>query len=145
MQKINIDRHATAQINMLANKLMLKSSLAYSQKFGIGITEWRVISVLSSVEQGSIQSISDTLGIDKAAISRCIKKLETKHYIAVNDHPQDRRSYLIHLTEAGQQLYDMVSDYAIAREKKLLSVLSAEEQDQLLKLLKMLRQSLEQM
>ena len=145
MQKINIDRHATAQINMLANKLMLKSSTAYTQKFGIGMTEWRIISVLSSASDCSVQKISDILGLDKAAVSRTVKKLEEKKYIEVKGHSDDKRTYDINLTELGQELYEVAKDFAIEREKQLLEEFEEAEKDQLFILLKKLRNKVDQM
>lgn len=145
MQKINIDRHATAQINMLANKLMLKSSTAYTQNFGIGMMEWRVISVLSNNANSSLQLVSDILGLDKAAVSRTVKKLEEKKYISVEGDENDKRVYVINLTELGQQLYEVAADFAIAREQLLLQELDEEEKDQLFHLLKKLRNTVDQM
>ena len=145
MQKINIDRHATAQINMLANKLMLKSSAAYTQNFGIGMMEWRVISVLSSSPNSSLQSISDILGLDKAAVSRTVKKLEEKKYISIDGDETDKRVYVINLTPKGEQLYEVAADFAIEREKLLLENLSDDEKDQLFNILKILRNKVNEM
>lgn len=145
MQKINIDRHATAQINMLANKLMLKSSTAYTQNFGIGMMEWRVISVLSSSVNSSLQSISDILGLDKAAVSRTVKKLEEKKFISVDGDENDKRVYVINLTKTGEQLYEIAADFAIVREKLLLEGLNEAEKDQLFNILKKLRNTVELM
>jgi len=36
-KKLKLEQHAIAQINMLANRLMQRSSIAYAKKFGIGI------------------------------------------------------------------------------------------------------------
>lgn len=145
MQKINIDRHATAQINMLANKLMLKSSAAYTQNFGIGMMEWRVISVLASNPNSSLQVVSDILGLDKAAVSRTVKKLEEKQYITIGGDTADKRVYVINLTETGLQLYEVAADFAIAREQLLLEELDETEKDQLFHLLKKLRNKVDQM
>lgn len=145
MQKINIDRHATAQINMLANKLMLKSSAAYMQNFGIGMMEWRVISVLSSSQNSSLQSVSDILGLDKAAVSRTVKKLEEKKYISIGGDNTDKRVYVINLTESGQELYEVAADFAIDREKQLLENLTDDEKDQLFRILKTLRAKVDEM
>jgi DNA-binding MarR family transcriptional regulator len=145
MQKINIDRHATAQINMLANKLMLKSSAAYTQNFGIGMMEWRVISVLASNPNSSLQVVSDILGLDKAAVSRTVKKLEEKQYITIGGDTADKRVYVINLTETGLQLYEVAADFAIAREQLLIEELDETEKDQLFHLLKKLRNKVDQM
>lgn len=139
MNKINIDRHATAHINMLANKLMLKSSLAYTQKFGIGMMEWRVISVLSDHPASSVQTLSDILGLDKAAVSRTIKKLQEKEYVLVEGHPEDKRIYVINLTESGHSLYEAASEFAIEREQLLLSDLDDDQKNSLFEILKILR------
>lgn len=145
MKKIDIDRHATAQINMLANKLMLKSSHAYTQKFGIGMMEWRVISVLFSNLNSSVQSISDILGLDKAAISRTIKKLQEKEYITVISNSEDKRQYIIDLTNSGRSLYGVASDFAKERERELLSDLDESQKNELFNLLKILRHKVDEM
>ena len=145
MQKINIDRHATAQINMLANKLMMKSSSAYTQNFGIGMMEWRVIAVLSNNPNSSLQVVSDILGLDKAAISRTIKKLEEKKYISIDGDETDKRVYVINLTNSGKELYEVAADFAIEREKQRLENLNEEEKDQLFKLLRILRNKVDTM
>lgn len=145
MLKINIDRHATAQINMLANKLMLKSSVAYTKKFGIGMMEWRVISVLFSNPNSSVQNISDILGLDKAAVSRTIKKLNEKKYLEISGDSDDKRIYVINLTEFGQEIYEVASDFSIEREKQLLETLDDTEKDQLFNILKKLRNNVDQM
>ncbi|MCJ8161262.1 MarR family winged helix-turn-helix transcriptional regulator [Acinetobacter zhairhuonensis] len=145
MQKIIIDRHATAQINMLANKLMLKSSTAYTQNFGIGMMEWRVIAVLSGNPNSSLQIVSDLLGLDKAAVSRTVKKLEEKKYISVDGDNTDKRAYVLNLTESGKQLYEVAADFAIAREQLLLEELDEAEKNQLFHLLKKLRNKVDQM
>lgn len=145
MQKINIERHATAQINMLANKLMMKSSSAYTQNFGIGMMEWRVIAVLSNNPNSSLQVVSDILGLDKAAISRTIKKLEEKKYISIDGDETDKRVYVINLTNSGKELYEVAADFAIEREKQLLENLNEEEKDQLFKLLRILRNKVDTM
>lgn len=47
-------------------------------------------------------TLSKHSGMKKESISRCLKHLFEKEYIKKDKHPQDDRSYILSLTEAGE-------------------------------------------
>lgn len=47
-------------------------------------------------------ALSRSSGMKKESVSRCLKSLFEKGYIAKEKHPRDERSYTLHLTEIGQ-------------------------------------------
>lgn len=58
----------------------------------------------------SQEELTNLLVIDRAAISRAIKKLVDKGYIERIVNPQDKRAFMIFLTESGRQLDQRISE-----------------------------------
>lgn len=135
-KKLKLEQHAIAQINMLANRLMQRSSLAYTKKFGIGIIEWRVVATLYDHHNFSAQQLTDILGVDKALISRTIKKLDIKGYILVTPDLYDKRILRLNLSEKGEKLYGIASEFSYHRENLLLEELCEKDVEKLFELLK---------
>ncbi len=128
-------RTISALIHIIAIKLSAGSSRVYRTHFKLGTTEWRIMALLFIQPGISPQTISDTIGFDKAAISRSIKILQ-KRKIAVAE-PDARRSRFLRvtLTEHGRQLHDRIVRVALEREQRFVSCLSKDEADVMLGLL----------
>ena len=145
MKKVKIERYAIGQINMLANRLATKSSDAYQKNFGIGIMEWRVLAILATYNNNSVQSIADIIGLDKGAVSRALKKLVDKKYVTIQEDEFNKRAYIINITREGRSLHDQVYDFSMQREEKLLSGLDEREKDELFKYLKYLKEIIDEL
>ncbi|MBS5164901.1 MAG: MarR family transcriptional regulator [Butyricicoccus pullicaecorum] len=48
-------------------------------------------------------ALSRQSGMKKEAVSRCLKKLFEKGYIQKEKHPTDERSYMLSITQSGQE------------------------------------------
>ncbi len=53
-------------------------------------------------ENSTPLTLSKNSGMKKESISRCLKHLFEKEFIKKEKHPQDDRSYILSLTDAGQ-------------------------------------------
>ena len=140
-EPLDLDGFAPFFIGAISNKWTTLSSRLYLQRFGIGMTEWRVLGSLGARGgngRASAIEIVTLLGIDAAAISRAMGKLEhLGHVVAVpGTFPGRTRPYA--MTPKGAALFDRVRDMALQREKVLLQDLSPSEQDLLLAMLKKL-------
>jgi DNA-binding MarR family transcriptional regulator len=82
--------------------------------------------------------------MDKASVSRCFKQMSTKKLITLELEPSDGRIRLARLTVHGRDIHDQILGIALAREKELLAVLSASEQETLIDLLKRMHENLPQ-
>ncbi|NUG02798.1 MarR family winged helix-turn-helix transcriptional regulator, partial [Acinetobacter oleivorans] len=113
VRKLDIDRYAIGQINMLANRLITNFSEAYQIRFGVGIMEWRVIAILYDHPNSSLQYISDIVGLDKAAVSRSLKKLSEKKIVLIKEDKLDKRAYKLKLSKKGEILYTEISEFSL--------------------------------
>jgi DNA-binding MarR family transcriptional regulator len=86
--------------------------------------------------------VSQVIGMDKGAVSRCFKTMHLKGLIALRLQMADARMRIAVLTAKGRALHDQIRGVALERERALLSVLSRADRDRLIHLLKRLRESL---
>jgi DNA-binding MarR family transcriptional regulator len=134
---LDLDNYVPTYLTQCTNKWASSSSRIYLAKFGIGINEWRTMTLLA-IEPGIAASrMSAIMGLDKALISRTLGVLEEQGF-ATRGVPLGRGRREVFLTPAGQRLHDKVLKLALKREEELLDGFSRSEIDILLGLLRRL-------
>ncbi len=78
------------------------------------------------------------LHIDKGTVARALKKLEDKKFICRKVNPQNRRSYLLFLTEKGRQIVPKIHDIDKKWEDYVCSNFPDDECDRLFNILQTL-------
>lgn len=132
----DIDNYVPAIITWLYNKVASRSSSIYLERFGVGLTEWRIIAYLGLFDGGTNAQICDYVGINKAAVSRAVSRLKVKGIASVT--PINRRDLKIELTEEGRELGEKILSVALEIEDKLLAGIEVEEKQKLLAILRKL-------
>lgn len=80
-----------------------RTLLSQRQLQTLTTSELELLARLYLEPQGSTPlGLSRSSGMKKEAVSRCLKHLFEKGLIAKSRHPQDERSYILTLTDAGQ-------------------------------------------
>ncbi|BAK66522.1 conserved hypothetical protein [Sphingobium sp. SYK-6] len=121
----------------LANGMTRGASKTYLKLFGVGIMEWRILSILA-IEGGIMASyICEALDLDKASASRSIKTLQARDLIYIDEKPLQRARKL-YLTEQGRILHDQILKIALERTRLLTQGISTDEEAFLLALLRRL-------
>src|SRR5215468_3443477 len=139
---LDLDRYVPAFVTFIANKLSNSATVFYQRHFGVNVTEWRIMSQLA-IEPGIPASrICHVIGFDKAPVSRTLASLEKRGLVAIRSDPNDGRTHSISLTAKGRATHDKVIVAAFARERRLLSCLSRDEQEVLIDLLRRLHENL---
>jgi DNA-binding MarR family transcriptional regulator len=133
---LNLHSYVTYFFTVVANKLSSGASRLYLKRFGIGIIEWRVMAMLAIEPKIAPARICQIIGLDKAAVSREMYKLEEKGYLKIKDDPTHLRRKALELTPKGYEVHDEVIQLALERERRLLSDLSASEVATLVDLLR---------
>ncbi|MHA4915589.1 MarR family winged helix-turn-helix transcriptional regulator, partial [Enterococcus faecium] len=70
-------------------------------------------------------------GLPKNTLSRAIQKLLQRRLLRRAADQADLRSYVLHLTPAGRQIFDETMPLMVEQQKTMLSCLSEDEQRQL--------------
>lgn len=88
------------------------------------------------------QDLADAIGIDKAAVTRALVRLEETGYITRKTDPNDGRAMRIYLTEKGRNLRPQLEDAAVSCIASMTEVLDDSEQKELRRLLAKMAQSI---
>lgn len=112
---------------LAANRYTRSLSRIYQKRFGIGAMDWRMLSTLTRAPDSSVSQAAADIGIDKAAVSRSLSRLEEKGLVCARTPGPDGRRRLFRLTEAGSALHDEILADALALQKKVLDGFSAED------------------
>ncbi|MDT8333203.1 MarR family transcriptional regulator [Roseomonas gilardii] len=135
---LDLENYLPFFITGLSNSLAAGASRTYREHFGIGVAEWRLMTMLAQGEGLTLQTVADATGVDKSAISRAENILFKAGYTRSEPDETDPRRKLIWLTPAGRELHDRVLKVALAREALLMKGVNAEERRVLLNLLRRL-------
>ena len=105
------------------------------EPFGLTPRAWGVLSTL--MESGPLTQIdlATTLSIDRTAMVYLLDELEGRGLVERVRNPDDRRSFLIHLTDTGRQTQKKAARELAGQTEKLLEPLDAAERRQLVDLL----------
>ncbi len=141
-KRLNLGRYTPALFTWIANKLSSGASSNYLKLFGVGIETWRCLVLLAIESPISAQKICRVIGMDKASVSRCFKRMQNQGIISVTADEVDGRAKLAHLTSKGRRLHDDIIGLALERERAFLAVLLPEEREVLIGLLNRLHDNL---
>jgi DNA-binding MarR family transcriptional regulator len=139
---IDLDRYVPAYFVWIANKLTHGASQNYLNLFGVGAEVWRCMVLLAIHDTVSAQQVCQIIGMDKASVSRCFKQMAAKKLIALELDSADGRLRMASLTLHGRDIHDQILGIALARERALLEVLSGDDRETLIRLLKRLHENL---
>jgi DNA-binding MarR family transcriptional regulator len=105
------------------------------EPLGLSPRGWGVLSTL--VESGPLTQIelATTMAIDRTAMVYLIDELEDRHLVRRVRNPEDRRAFLINLTEQGRATQRKAAAALAGATKTLLAPLKETEQGQLVALL----------
>ncbi|NZA25370.1 MarR family transcriptional regulator [Luteimonas sp. SJ-92] len=138
---LELERFLPYRLSVLSNHVSQTIANAYAERFGIGITEWRVIAVLGRYPELSANGVAERTAMDKVAVSRAVARLLRRGLIEREMHGKDRRRSVLQLSQAGHALYDQVVPLALGYERELLARLDADERVMLDRLLTKLDQA----
>jgi DNA-binding MarR family transcriptional regulator len=133
--ELRLERFLPYRLSVLSNRVSQDIAGLYSERFGLSITEWRVMAVLGGGSKLSANEVSVRTAMDKVAVSRAVSRLLEKNYLLRQLHGQDRRRSELKLSAKGRAVFDQIVPLALALEHRILASLAPSEQSQLLAIL----------
>lgn len=99
----------------------------YSERFGIGIPEWRVLATIGEFRSLTAKAIGLHAHMSKVKVSRAAAVLEGRELIRRLPNEDDRREAFLVLTRQGEAVYDDIAPLALDYVSRLTASLSAKE------------------
>ncbi|TWI03031.1 DNA-binding MarR family transcriptional regulator [Luteimonas cucumeris] len=123
------------RLSVLSNRVSGMIARIYTERFALGVTEWRVMAVLGRYPDLSANEVAQRTAMDKVAVSRAVARLIEAGRLQRDTHDDDRRRSVLRLSESGYRIYDEVAPLALEFERRLLGDLSEAERKLLFRLI----------
>lgn len=130
-----LERFLPYRLSVLSNRVSHAISSIYADRFGLSVTEWRVMAVLGRFPGLSANEVAERTAMDKVAVSRAVARLIAAGRLDRRIHGDDRRRSVLTLSEHGYRIYDAVAPTALAFEARLLEGLDQNDRALLYRLL----------
>ncbi|HEY4559686.1 MAG TPA: MarR family winged helix-turn-helix transcriptional regulator [Lysobacter sp.] len=132
---LDLEHFLPYRLSVLSNRVSGAIARVYSERFGLGVTEWRVMAVVGRYPGLSAGEVAQRTAMDKVAVSRAVAGLVEADRIERETHGDDRRRSVLRLSATGRAVYDEIAPLALAFEQRLLDGMPADERDALFRLL----------
>jgi DNA-binding MarR family transcriptional regulator len=110
----------SVRVVRLSDLLMRIGKITFEGRFGIKLTELRILIILGAFQSISVNEISRRTHIDKAWISRSLRGLLRRKLIKKTAHPADSRASSLALTKKGEALLREIAPVAEEYQRQLL-------------------------
>ena len=135
----NITEHLLYHLSFTSELVSSREELMLRQACGLTLTEWRIMTIISSFAPISSKDITRVTTLNKVAVSRTIAKLSGEGLIERVVSATDQRMQYLSLTRAGKQRHRKARENFGKWSDSLLDVLSPKEVRDLKQLLLKLR------
>jgi DNA-binding MarR family transcriptional regulator len=116
------------RLSLLTNTVSQGIASAYRDRFGISITEWRILAVLGRYPELTASEVAERTAMDKVSISRAVKTLKEKGLLERTTDSGDRRRRRLRLTrDKGMPVLEKIIPQAADFEDHLLQALDQQE------------------
>jgi len=135
---LDLEHFLPYRLSVLSNRISQDIARLYADRFGLGVTEWRVLAVLGRYPGLSASELAERTAMDKVAVSRAVASLLADGRITRDTHDADRRRSVLELSDEGKRVYAEVAPAALAYERRLLANFAAEDRAALSRLIDLL-------
>lgn len=134
-EALELEHFLPYRLSVLSNRISDAIAREYSERYALGVTEWRVMAVLGRWPGLSASQVAHRTAMDKVAVSRAVARLLESGRLSRESDDGDRRRSLLRLSAAGQAIHDQVVPQARAFERRLLDGIAPAERKALFRLL----------
>ena len=114
-------------LSVTSNAVSGRIAEVYRSRFGLNIPEWRVMAVLGDAGPQTQRELTAATLMDKVAVNRACKVLESRGLVAREPNAQDGRSHHLELTGEGRAMHGRIMPLALEMESQLFEAFTPEE------------------
>lgn len=117
---------------VVANRVSRILQQMYVERYGLSVTGWRLIAILSNHSPLSAKALAELTAMDQVSVSRAIEQLVVGKFVSRRVDPKDRRRVVLRLSSKGEQTFSEILPLFRTLDFTITSALS-EEQSRLLR------------
>lgn len=129
--------HMGFAVNRVAERLNAQVAQV-TAPHGLTVAQYGLLVLLQAEGPQAQIELSVRVGLDRTSVMRTVDLLEKRAFVRRDPDPKDRRKHSVVLTEAGAALLDQTLPQVRQAERDVTGLLSAQEQTQLMELLRRL-------
>jgi len=114
-----------------------RRSLRMFYDYGLTVPQFTVLEVLYSKGDLTVKEIISKVLSSGGSMTVVVRNLELQGLVCRRENPDDRRSYLISISDAGRRLMEVVFPLHMENMRKAFSCLSQDEKEDMIRMLKM--------
>jgi DNA-binding MarR family transcriptional regulator len=135
---LKLEEFLPYRLNICATLVSQALSRIYTERYKIGVPEWRVLVTLGEFGMMTAKAIGIHSHMHKTKVSRAVALLERRKLLARRPNRADLREAFLSLTPAGREIYDELAPMALAFAQRLLEAVEPAERDSLYRALRKL-------
>ncbi len=124
---LELERFLPYRLSVLSNQVSRGIAETYAGRFGLGVTEWRVIAILGRYPDLTATEVAERAAMDKVAVSRAVRRLLESGLLERRESDADRRTKHLCLSRSGTEVFDAIAPAALEYERRLLDQLDPDE------------------
>jgi DNA-binding MarR family transcriptional regulator len=131
----DLERSPRYRLAVLARLWINDSEKFYDSRFGVSLSEWRILAIVGAEQPINAAAIADRGLLEKPHISRLVARLIGRGLLHSQPDADDARRAWLYLTEAGTALFGEMSEISLERDALFVAPLNARERASLCRLL----------
>jgi DNA-binding MarR family transcriptional regulator len=122
---LRLEEFLPYRLNVCSNLVSTALSRIYSERYRIGVPEWRVLVTLGQFGMMTAKAIGTHSCMHKTKVSRAVAQLEKRKLLVRKANREDLRESFLSLTSAGREMYDELAPIAMRFADRLLESVDA--------------------
>lgn len=131
----NVELSPRYRLAALARLWTSSTEKLYERRFGIGLSEWRILAIVGAEAPINAGAIADRGLLEKSHISRLVARLTRRGLITSAPDEADARRAWLTITPKGRALFDRVAEVSRERDEQFLEPLTPNDRATLIGLL----------
>lgn len=95
---------------------------------GLSPAQMHAIEIIGHEDSLRMKELAEKMGVTTGTLTVMVDRLEQQGFLARKPHKQDRRSYLVVLTDKGKEQFLQHHQFHLQLTQEIISTLTSEEQ-----------------
>jgi DNA-binding MarR family transcriptional regulator len=124
---LKLEEFLPYRLNVCASLVSQALSRIYTERYKIGVPEWRVLVTLGQFGAMTAKGVGVHSHMHKTKVSRAVALLERRKLVTRRVNRADLREAFLSLTPSGRDVYSELAPIALEFARKLLETVNADD------------------
>lgn len=124
---LKLEEFLPYRLNVCASLVSQALSRIYTERYKIGVPEWRVLVTLGQFGTMTAKAVGAHSHMHKTKVSRAVALLERRKLVTRRVNRADLREAFLSLTPSGRDVYSELAPIALEFARKLLEAVDADD------------------